>query len=254
MDMRFGTRSAGTLALAMVAALAVAGIALASGTSTVSFIFSPDKVPKRHYQKGSLFVHTHTAYTGSTKTDRARLYFDDDFKIRTKGIPKCDKTKISGNIDMAAAMAQCGRAKIGSGKARANVVVPGDVHACVLAFNGKRSHHKPTILLFTRAQVTGAIDCSDPKTNHNGNVTVVLEGVVKKASGDFGPLLDINHINAASGGIPLSDFRTTIKRGRYVSARCHDRNKKWNLKTKFTYTQPSSTQTVHASQKCKVKH
>jgi hypothetical protein len=252
--MSIGRGSVVVVAVAVAGALAVAGIALGSGSSTASFSFRPHKVPKKHYKKGKLFVHTHTDYTnGGTKTDRAQLYFDDDLKIKTKRIPRCNKARISGNIDMAGAMAKCGRAKIGSGKAQANVRMPGDAKACVLAFNGKPSGRKPTILLFTRVQVTGPIDCTIAASNHNGNVTVLLEGVLKGAKGDYGTQLDINHITSVAA-FPLRDFRVTVKRGRYVSARCHDRNKKWNMKAKFTYLNPSATQKVNSSETCRVKH
>jgi hypothetical protein len=255
MHMRLGRRTAVVISVVAASALGVVGVAIAATSSTAVFSFSPDKVPKRTYKAGKLFVHTHTSYNSNTsKTKRAQLYFDDDFKIRTKGIPKCNKSNISGTKSLAQAMAACGRAKVGSGKAQA-AAGPNTVHACVLAFNGKPSNGKPTLLLFTRAAVAPpfTIDCSNPSTNTNGNTNVLLVGHYKGASGDFGTQLDINHIDTASA-LPLTDFKTTIKRGRYVSARCHDRNKTWNVKTKFTYLSPNGTQTIHSTQSCRVKH
>ena len=253
--MRFGRRTAIVVSMAAAGVVALVGVAMAATSSTAVFTFSPDKVPKRSYEKGKLFVHTHTNYHGvnGAATRRAQLNFDDDIKIRTRGIPRCNKSNISGGATMAQAMAQCGRAKIGSGKAQA-AAGPNTVNACVLAFNGKPSNGRPTILLFTRANAAPpfTIDCSSPSTNTAGNTNVLLEGVLKNASGDFGKQLDVNHIDAASP-LPLTDFRVTIKRGRYVSGRCHDSNKTWNLKTKFTYVGPSGTQTVRDSQTCKVK-
>ncbi len=81
---------------------------------------------------------------------------------------------------------------------------------------------------------------------------MLLEGVIKGASGDYGFQLDINHITS-SATLPLSDFRVRVKRGRYVSARCHDKSRKWNLKTKFTYVNPSGTQTVNSHQDCRIR-
>ena len=52
-------------------------------------------------------------------------------------------------------------------------------HACVLASNGTRSNNEPpTVLLFIRAQISSpsSIDCSHPRSNHNGNATVLLKG------------------------------------------------------------------------------
>ncbi len=249
--MRIGRRSLAMLAVATAGALAVAGIAMAAGSSTATFKFTPDRVPKNTYEKGKLFVHTHTSYTGGTKTDRAQLYFDDDIKISARGIPRCSRSDISGTKTLAQAMAACGSAKVGSGKAQA-AAGANTVNACVLAFNGVPSRRRPTILLFTRANASPpfTIDCSSPTTNTAGNTNVLLAGVLKGTSGDFGKQLVIRNIVAASP-LPLTDFRVTVKRGRYVSARCHDVNKRWNLKTKFTYVSPASSETVRDSQECR---
>jgi hypothetical protein len=253
--MRFGRRTAIVISMAAAGAVALVGVAMAATSSTAVFTFSPDKVPKRTYKAGKLFVHTHTNYHGvsGAATKRAQLYFDDDIKIRTKRIPRCSRSDLGGTITLRAAMAKCGRAKVGSGKAQA-AAGPNIVNACVLAFNGKPSHRRPTILLFTRANAAPpfTINCSSPSTNTQGNTNVLLQGVLKGASGDYGTQLDVNHIDSASP-LPLIDFRVTVKRRRYVSARCHDSNKTWNLKAKFTYLNPSGTQTVHDSQSCRVE-
>jgi hypothetical protein len=241
-----------TLALVVAGALAIAGFAVAAGHSTATFKFSPSNVPKRTFQKGKIHIHTHTSYTGVTQTDRAQLNFDDDFKINPKAAPKCAKSKISGTITMKRAMTKCGRALVGKGTAQAKAG-PNKVHACVLAFNGKLKHRHPTLLLFTRAQAAPpfTINCAHPRRNTKGNTNVLLQGVFKKSrlGGDYGKVLDFKHITAASP-LPLIDFSVTAKRRNYVSARCHDRNHKWNLKTKFTYTHPSTSQTVKDSQTC----
>jgi hypothetical protein len=217
-EMRVSTRSVVVVALAAAGALALGTVALGAGNSTATFQFSPNQVPKDVYTKGSLFVHTHTDYTGGTKTLRAQLNFDNDLKITTAGIPQCNKASVSGTLTLQQAMAACGNAKVGAGTAQANLISPGDVHGCVLAFNGKPSSGNPTLLLFTRLQVPGSINCSNPASNTNGNGSVLLEGVIRPASGDFGMQLDVNNIPQAS---PLSDFKTTVSRGNYISARCH---------------------------------
>ena len=186
--MRIRTRSVIVLALAFVGALALAGIALAAGNSTATFQFTPDQVPKDSYAKGSLFVHTHTNYTGSgTKTLRAQLNFDDDIKINAAGIPQCSTASVSGNITMKQAMAACANAKVGAGTAKANLTSPGDIGGCVLAFNGKPSGGRPTLLLFTRLQVPGTINCSSPATNQNGNGSILLQGVLRARAATSGP-------------------------------------------------------------------
>jgi hypothetical protein len=252
--MRIKRRAPVIGALAVTAALALAGLALASGTSTVSFKFSPSNVPKSTFQKGKINLHTHTTYTGATQTDKAKLNFDNDFKFNTGAAPKCDKSKLSGNKTMKQAMAACKRALIGTGTATAKAG-SNTVHACVLVFNGKGTGGH--ILLFTRAQASPpfTIDCSNPSSNTNGNTTVLLDGALSanptSLGGDFkgGKQLLFRNITQASP-LPLTDFNVTVKKGSYVSARCHDTNHKWNLKTTFTYLNPAGTQSVNSSQTC----
>jgi hypothetical protein len=251
-----GRRSAIVTALAIAGALGVAGIALGAGDSTATLEFGPDRVPKDTYRKGSLFVHTHTDYTLATKTSRAQLNFDDDIKLNTQGVPRCDASDVSGNQTLQQAMNNCGTARVGSGRAEANLATPGDVKGCVLTFNAQDGNpsvggNQPGILLFTRLKFPpiGTFSCANPASNGGGDVTVLLQGALKGASGDFGTQLDVNNIPQT---LALSDFMVTVKRGSYVSARCHDADRRWNLRTKFTYTNPSSTQTVNDSQTCEV--
>jgi len=146
--MRIKRRSAVILALATAGALAVAGVAFATGNSTATFKFTPSNVPTTAFQAGQINVHTHTTYTGTTQTDQAKLNFDNDFKVNTSATPKCNKANIQGQIDMAAAMAACGNALIGKGTALAQAG-PNTIHACVLVFNGTGTGGH--VLLFTRA-------------------------------------------------------------------------------------------------------
>ncbi len=255
--MRSKRRVTVVLALAAAMSLAVAGIAYAAISSTVSFKFSPNKVSKTTPKAGKLNVHTHTNYSdvNSQYTDRAQLYFDKDFSVNPNALGKCNKTSISGTKTMKQAMAACGSKLIGKGTATAaaggNVV-----HACVLAFNGSGSGGH--VLLFTRANVAPpfSINCSSPKTNTAGNTNVLLDGALKPArKAGYGKLLDFNHIHDASA-LPLTDFNVTVGKGvagathatNYVKAKCSHTPKKWKMQTKFTYS--AGTQTVNSTQTC----
>jgi len=255
--MRSKRRIAAVLTLATVGALAVAGIAYAT-SSTVSFKFTPSNVPTTTFQNGGLNIHTHTNYTNvnSNFTDKAQLNFDNDIKVNIGATAKCNKTQISGTKTMAQAMAACGSKLIGKGTATA-AAGANTVHACVLAFNGSGTGGH--VLLFTRANAAPpfTIDCSNPSSNTNGNTNVLLDGKYSanptSLGGDFsgGKQLLFSGIHAASP-LPLTDFNVTVGKptvGNYVSARCHDTDHKWNLKTKFTYNGPT-TQTVSSSQTC----
>jgi hypothetical protein len=246
------------LGLAAVGALAVAGIALAAVNSTATFKFSPNKVPKTSFRTGKINVHTHTNYSdaNSQYTDRARLYFDSDFKVNPNSLGKCNKTSISGTKTMKAAMARCGGKLIGKGTATA-LAGANVVHACVLAFNGSGSGGH--VLLFTRANVAPpfSINCANPKTNTAGNTNVLLDGALKPAGlPGYGRLLDFNHIHDASA-LPLTDFNVTVGKGvpgannakKWISAKCSHANKTWKMRTKFTYNS-GRVQTVNRTQKC----
>jgi len=266
--MRNRKRYGVVLALAATAAMALVAVAMAAPDGNSSSItgskFTPSKLPQTTFKNGALFVHTHTNYahpgnaTAGGYVNRAQLYFDDDGKLNTTGIPTCDKTNISGTKTMKQAMAACGTALVGKGKATAfagaNVV-----HACVLLFNGKKnSAGQPTNLVFTRANAAPpfTIDCSNPSNNTAGNTNVLLVGTIKSnpstLGGDFsgGKMVDYPNIQAASP-LPLTDFQVTVQRGGFISARCHDTDHKLNFKGKFTYSDGQSDN-VSTSQACTV--
>ncbi len=264
--MRIRMRYGAPLALAAVAAVALVGIAMAAPNGNTSSVqgsgFNPTKLPQNTYKAGALITHTHGTYAhpGSAPqggyTNRTELYFDNDGKLNTTAVPKCGKATISGNITMKQAMAQCATAKVGTGTAQA-LLGPSTVKACVLVFNGKpTTAGQPTDLIFTRFQVAvpSSINCADPANNQNGNTTVLLEGVVKPNPASLGPdfqggkMLDVNNIPHT---LPLSDFLVTTQHGSYISARCHDANKKLDIKGKFTYSDGQSD-TVSSSKACTI--
>ncbi len=180
-----------------------------------------------------------------------QVYFDDDAKISPKGIPTCAGNFSSGTT-LAAAMAACKSAKLGSG--RASTSPAGNLPGCVLAFNGNKSHKKPTLILYTRVFPTAPATCSDPANNIGGFTSVTIRGTITNAGvADFGSKLTVPNLDQLA--LSLDDFKTTVKRGSYVSIRCHDKNKEWNTKAKFTYSgSGQSPDTVESSQSCKVKH
>jgi len=250
--MRSKRRVAVVLALAAALSLAVAGIAYAAISSTVTFKFTPSTVPKTTYKAGQINVHTHTNYsdTASQYTSRAQLYFDSDFKVNVAAVGKCNPSSISGNKTMAQAMAACGSKLIGKGTATA-AAGANTVHACVLAFNGTGTGGH--VLLFTRANAAPpfTINCSNPSSNTSGNTTVLLDGALKPANkAGYGKLLDFQNINTASP-LPLTDFNVTVGKptvpaaGGWISAKCSHSPKKWKLQTKFTYS--SGTQTINST-------
>jgi hypothetical protein len=261
--MRIRMRYAVPLALAAVVALA--GIALAAPDGNTSSLqgsgIKPTTLPKTTYKNAALVVHTHTTYAHPASTtqggfvDHTQLYFDNDGKINATGVPRCDKSSISGTITMQQAMTACGTAKVGAGTAGA-LLGTSTVHGCALVFNGKpNAQGQPTDLIFTRFQVPGNISCANPATNTQGNATVLLDGTVKPNPASLGPdfqggkMLDVPNIPRT---LPLIDYNVTTQRGSYIQSRCHDADKRLNIKGKFTYSDGQSD-TVKSQYKCEVK-
>ena len=272
-------RSAVVLALAIVGAVAVTGIALAAASSTVRFSFIPSN-PHGVPTSGRLAFITETTYTDpSTVTNRIQLHLDDDFQFRPNSYPKCNPADISGNITMQQALQECGPA---AGAAKNAWLWPatagfpnGDAQfdvagqsptSCVLVFNGLGPTSE--VLLFIRTQLEGhVIDCASPTTNTDGDSSFVVEGDLKAnpaIGADYtdpdgcsapeprlGCQIDLN--NVSNGPIRLVRLKVRIKRDNYVRARCVDPpagNRQWNLRTTFTYAMLPGTQTVNKSQTC----
>jgi hypothetical protein len=220
-----------------IGALVFAAIAMAANVSTLDFAFNPNEVPKKDYKKGSLFVHTTTdtdpAGGFPSPTTNVDLDFDDDFKFTTKGVPKC--TEPISTMNTADAIAACQSSVVSiSGSATVRTPGPVNVPAVVTAFNGPKQNDHPTILLHTRV---------------GGATTIVLVGELQPSplGGDFGKRL---HVPVPPTGTAIVDFQTTVKKKDYVSARCKDDNKRWNVRADFTY-QDLSSETVNDTQACK---
>jgi hypothetical protein len=249
--MRIRRRYAVLFALAAAGALAVSGIAMAASSSTFSFKFTPSKVPKSSFKAGTLFTDLRTSYTApADPVDRTQIYLDKHFKVNPSAAAKCSSSQLA-NKTMAQAMAACKNALVGRGTAQAQAGF-GTVRACVLLFNGKPLNGNPTLKVFTRAQASpnSQINCANPGSNNSGNATVLLNGVLKNATGLYGKVLDVNKITQASP-FPLTVYTTTIRKGNFFSARCRALNKTWHMKITWTY-KSGQKNTIHKTQRCQV--
>jgi hypothetical protein len=266
----------------MAGALAVAGFALAAGSSTATVSFSPNN-PGATFTSGRFFFGTQTQYTALTRTTRIRLALDDDFQFNPNSFPKCDPADISGDMTIQEAMQACGPpagaannawlypARLGAPNGTALLSLgPETLTACVFAFNGSGTASE--VLLFIRVQLegTGPIDCTAPETNTAGQTSFLMRGDLKAnpaIGGDYtdpdncsapdprrGCQIDFNEVS--DGPIRLVHLSTQIGRLNYVRARCVDPpagNRQWNLQAIFTATNPTGpprTQTVTDSQTC----
>ena len=252
--MRIRRRSAVIFALAAVGVVAVAAVAIAAPTSTFTFTMSPSNVPKTTYQNVGLATDLVTHYTNPGNNNpggavqRTQIYLDNDWKINPAAATKCAASQLAGKT-MAQAMSACKTALVGTGTARATANGLFEIKGCVLLFNGKpTSTGLPTLQVFTRVQASNPsnITCGSPSTNNQGNATVLLNGVLRGAAAPYGKVLDVNNITQ-SASFPLEEFKTTIKHGNYISAKCPA--SPWHMQTTWTYND-NTKKTVTRTQAC----
>ena len=269
------------LAFAAVAALAVGGVASANHTSNVSSLPTWNVTPSALPGTGGgpsgsgtsaavrLDVQTHTNY--SHPGDKAqggyakqvRLDFDDDVLLNLAGIPSCTAT-FASTTTLSQAWERCGPGADTAPEVNAylspftavsgtsSTAPASNFPGCTLVFKKSAT----AILLFARVTLVanGTANCASPGTNTTGNTSVTLTGNLVNqgtAGGDYQWKLTVPGIDNLP--LPLDDFTATTKRASVISARCHDSNKRLNLRGTFQYSgtgQP--TDTVTTSQPCTI--
>jgi hypothetical protein len=224
------------LAIAVVATTVGIAFASTSNDSTISMKVSPKQLSKTKYLAAGLNIETTTVVHGDSDpkhptlfpdpTSKVVLKFDDDIKFDPSATQTCKASQLEGTT-RAQALDACGNAKVGAGSAVAcagssgggcDLVIPADV----LAFNGKKdSHGNPGFLLWTNNDVTG----------ENTLPAVLKIG----GSGDFGSTLTVKVPQLGGGAGSITEYQTSVKKNDYIRARCHDGDKKLNVKATFTY-------------------
>ncbi len=244
---------------AIIASTALAGqlgptvVGSDGNTQAIGVQLSPKKLSKSKPTPATLRVTTKTTSTTSANgvpspAINAVVDFDKNVKIFAKGVPTCNPGKIQ-NTSTQIALRECGKAKIGGGKASALLAVGSQVfvqNQTVTAFNGPPQGNVPVVLLHTFGE--------SPV-----QVTLVLEGTVVGLNKEgYGPRLNINIPLIAGGTGALTDFETTIskkfkykgKQRSYVIAEC----KKSPLKARGAFTfKDNVTLTAYSKQGCKKK-
>jgi len=180
---------------------------------------------------------------------RATVDFDKNARLFTKGIPTCNAALLQ-NTSTEAALAACGKAKIGSGKASALLPVGTQVFPVaqtVTAFNGQPQGGKPVVLLHSYG--TTPIQ-----------TTLVLVGAVSNYNKEgYGPRLDIQIPLIAGGAGALTDFQVKIdkkytykgQKRSFITAKCPN-SKKLKARGTFTFKDGESL-TAFSTQSCQQK-
>lgn len=241
---------------AIAASIAVAGppVTGADGNSqSIDVKIAPKKLSKSTLTPSSLEVTTKVTSNSANGVPspavRVTVDFDKNAKLYTKGIPTCDASKLQ-NTSTDVALQECGKAKIGGGKAAALLPVGAQifpVQQTVTAFNGVPQGGKPVVLLHTFG--TTPVQTS-----------FVLTGVVSNYNkGGYGPRLDVTVPLLAGGAGALTDFNVKIdKKYKYkgvnrsfISTKCPN-SKKLKARGAFTF-KDGETITAYSTQSCKQK-
>jgi hypothetical protein len=253
---RTGSRGRGAVAgvLALAAVLGTVGIAMGGPPPTVitgGGELNPSTLPKTKRVPAALTIRINAETTNpdgvpDTMTN-VLLNFDDDGTVTTKGLPIC-RANLAG-LTTEQARQRCRSSMIGKGTAQA--FAPGDVPtgATVTLFNGPKQGRNPTVILHARATELP--------------ITVVLRGVIRdsREGADFGKALDMPVV--LPPGSSFVNIRTTVKRtwrfrGKklsYITARCHDGNRRLNVHGEFEVLigGQTQTQTGDVAQTCRVR-
>lgn len=243
-----------TIALAAVLAVAVASVASArTDIQTIKVKVTPSELDKKKFEPGAkLFVDIDTVPDDELTPNldqppsatRTRVDFSSNLRFNTNAVPQCKVTDSQiQNEDKKTATKKCGKKSVVSldngtdatldfdPDPAAPDTTPVQLKVQVTAFNGKE---KNTIYLHT-----------DPE----GIATKpVLVGKLKKGPKGYSKTLDVTV--PATPPFSISEFRTTVKSGAYISARCKEKVATYQART--TYSNHPSTKAT-ALVKCKRK-
>ena len=240
-------------AVVAVVAMLVPAVANAQVQSLVVDV-SPTKLDKKKFKPATIFVDVITDNNDEAgqnpdqppSADRTQVDFSPNMKFTPSAVPQCDvPASALNNTNTETATDLCGKDSIvsvpGEGKTEATVLIdpnplvngetPVPIDVVVTAFNG---FEKDSLYLHARADAV--------------NNTSVLPGKLKKGPSGFGRTLDVTIPDLLAGAI--SDFKTTVKAGKYVQARCKDKTPTFQART--DYENHSST-TATADDPCKQK-
>lgn len=205
-------------------------------TQSIAVNITPNKRSKTKAQPVTLEVKTATSSTTNpsgtpSPATRAIVDFPKGLSIFSKGYPTCDASKLQ-NTSTETAEEACKKAKLGTGRGTANLVVGTKVfpvETAIVAFNGVPQGGKPVVLLHNYSQTPI-------------QTTLVLTGVVKSYNKEgFGARLDVSIPLIAGGQGALTSFGVKIaktykykgKKHGYVNATCP--SKKWKARGKFEF-------------------
>jgi hypothetical protein len=240
------------LAMVAVASMVMSSLAFAGEPQTITANLSPTKLDKNKFKPATIFVDIQTVPDKDANPNldqppsavRTVVDFPKNAKFDPSAVPTCTGTEAQlQNTTTDQAKEICGSKSIVSVASGTSAHVTVDtnpslpnsstipVPVVVTAFNG---HEPNTLFLHSRADSV--------------NNTTVLVGKLKSGPTGFGSSLDVTIPPLLAGAI--DDFKTTVKNGKYVQARCKSKTNKFRA----TSTYSNHPQTVaETTSKCKQK-
>jgi hypothetical protein len=236
------------LAIGIVGALCFGAVSLAGAgedVQTEQAKVLPKKLPKKH-KKNIKLKNTITTSNapGSNQPKSAKrtiLDLPKQIKVKPRSVKKC-KTNAAG-LELAPTTADavkaCGKkSRVSKNKGSSAIVTVGgvgEIPVKVTAFNenGKK------LLLYSK-----------PSGSFSGINASILVGKLKrsKSGRKYKKALDVSIPPLAAGAISL--FKVTIKKGKYLRAKCKPKRMHFRAKTVFTDGSKTVDKDVH---KCKRK-
>ncbi len=233
-------------ALAAFMALACLNVAVAGAdVQSVNAKLTPKKLSKKKFKPATIAITVETQNNDQAgdsppnfqnqppAATRTIVDFPKNMKFNTSAAPHCKVSDAAlANTTTEVATDLCGKKSIvsvgetlGPGFPQKTGAVQRvgaavgftDYDVVVTAFNGQK---KNTLFLHARVQALP--------------ITAVLVGKIKKNSGaslSNGPSLDVTVPVLAAGGIKT--FKTTVKHGKYVQARCKQKNMTFGARSTY---------------------
>lgn len=243
-------RSRAIVALGLSLAVGVAAVALADGASDnasdVTASVAPSKLDKKKFKPvrltSGVTTESTTQFHPDQATEEVYIDYDDDFKINLASADPCS-TNLTP-LTTAEAKAACPDSIVSSTDGGATAKIPPATTIPDFSVTAFRGVGSKDIILKAYSPSAGVAGGSAP--------AVAGKILTSPRGGDYGQRLSVPDAPDVAGDVgALTQFNAIIAK-KYVKARCHDRNKKFNVKATFVYDD-NSEDSASGTQTCKVR-
>ena len=237
------------LILAIVALGCMVMASFAQAGQTLDASIKPAKLDKKKKKPVKLLIDIRTGDNISSPVnadqppdaDRTIVEFPKNLSFNTKAAPNCKGTQAAlQSTSTDAAISICGKKSIVSRGGDVQVdnatrTVTSPTGAFVTIDNDPANPGSTQTLVAVQVTAFNA-DKKNMLYLHSRPLTLpvtnVLIGKLKKAKGKFGKKLDVTIPQLLAGGI--SDFKVTVKKGKYVQAVCKSRKMPYRASTAYS--------------------